>query len=194
MWDNADQLAGQVATTLNTAIKRYPALGWIRGDQQANSEILREINILRKENEALKEKIADFKPFVPISNLADLEDTYTVKYTYRTGPNMQRREGAREFSWGEILRIIGGNFRTLRNSSGAGALDHHLKRINGAYNLDISNATYVEILTQFELTALMSGKPYNIQGGGSSIFYQLTENGLQEYLTRMAITKNDKNA
>lgn len=192
MWDNADQLAGQVATTLNTAIKRYPAPGWIRGDQQATPEVLAEINTLRKENSSLKEKIESLKPPMTIANLADLNDNYEIKYTYKTAYNTQKREGAREYSWGEILRIVGGNFRTPTNTSGMRALEDYIKKRNGTYEVNIDRATDVAILTQFELIGVVSAKRYNTQGGGSAIFYQLTDSGLREYLSRMAVVKDDK--
>ncbi|RVD54093.1 DUF4062 domain-containing protein [Mesorhizobium sp. M7A.F.Ca.ET.027.03.2.1] len=191
MWDNADQLAGQVATTLNTAIKRYPAPGWIRGDQQATSEILTEINNLRKENSALVEKIDSLKPPISIANLADLNDTHKVKYNYKTGFNTQKRVGEREYSWGDILRIVGGNFRTPTNTSGMRALATYIQKLNGAYEVSIDHATDVAILTQFELVGVVSAKQYSTQGGGSAIFYKLTDNGLREYLSRMAVVKDD---
>jgi Domain of unknown function (DUF4062) len=47
-WTSPDDLAGKVALTFGQFIKNYPALGWIRADQQANPETLAEINDLHK--------------------------------------------------------------------------------------------------------------------------------------------------
>jgi hypothetical protein len=189
MWENADELAGQVATTLNTAFKRYPAIGWIRGDQSATSEILGEINDLRKQNEILKTEIENNKPQIGVQNLATLDDVHPVPYTYKMGVSTPRRSGQRELLWGEILRIIGDGYRTPANTSKLRALELHIKRSINAYEVTIDSATEVAILTQFEISGMMSAKRYNLQNSGSAIFHQLTNLGLQEYLKRMAITK-----
>lgn len=47
-WSGPDELAGKVALSFSQFAKNYPALGWVRADQQTSSETLAEINELRK--------------------------------------------------------------------------------------------------------------------------------------------------
>lgn len=52
-WKKAEELPGMLALSLTKTIKMYPAVGWIRANQSASSEILMELNQLRKEKESL---------------------------------------------------------------------------------------------------------------------------------------------
>ncbi|HAT3807570.1 TPA: DUF4062 domain-containing protein [Morganella morganii] len=53
-WTDTSALSGLVLQSLINAIKIYPAIGWVRANQVASSELLNEVNELRKENEKLK--------------------------------------------------------------------------------------------------------------------------------------------
>lgn len=190
MWDNADQLAGLVATTLTSAIKRYPAVGWIRGDKEASSTILTEINSLRKQNDELKKLLSETKPKL-IDGLADLDDKYTIKYSGKSSYNHSSVDRTISISLGDILKAIGAKFRTPSNTSGLSSLESYIEKYKSLCSISIDYSCKVEILTQFEIIGIMSANTYNLKNGGTAIFHHLTERGLQEYLRRMAILKAD---
>jgi hypothetical protein len=58
-WLTGDELVGQVKDSINDMVRRRPAIGWIRGDQAFDPEVYRERDELRRENEKLKEKLAN---------------------------------------------------------------------------------------------------------------------------------------
>lgn len=53
-WRDERDIQKDVALGMAKAMKKFPAVGWVRANSVASEEILREINILRKENEELK--------------------------------------------------------------------------------------------------------------------------------------------
>ncbi len=54
MWKNSEELPGKVAIALNHAIKNYPSPGWIRGNQGVSIDMYKDLEELRRENEALR--------------------------------------------------------------------------------------------------------------------------------------------
>lgn len=74
-WKKADELPGLVALSLSKTIKTYPAVGWIRADQASNTELLNDINQLRKQKEELEEQVSRLGQSSPVSipNLASLD-------------------------------------------------------------------------------------------------------------------------
>jgi len=57
-WRTADELPGLVALSLSKTIKTYPAVGWIRADQASNTQLLNDINELRKKKEDLEQEVS----------------------------------------------------------------------------------------------------------------------------------------
>lgn len=55
-WNKRDQLPGLVALSLLKTIKTYPAVGWVRADNADTTELLRQINELRQENDTLRKQ------------------------------------------------------------------------------------------------------------------------------------------
>lgn len=60
-WEKASDLPGIVSLSLNKTIKMFPATGWVRADQIASSELLNEINELRKNKEHLETELKQLK-------------------------------------------------------------------------------------------------------------------------------------
>lgn len=53
-WRDERDIQKDVALGMAKAMKKFPAVGWIRANPVASEELLREINTLRKENEELR--------------------------------------------------------------------------------------------------------------------------------------------
>lgn len=60
-WEKASDLPGIVALSLSKTIKMYPAVGWVRADQIASTELLNEVNELRKNKERLETEVEKLK-------------------------------------------------------------------------------------------------------------------------------------
>lgn len=57
-WSDIKDIQKDVALGMAKAMKKFPAIGWVRADTIASEDLLREINILQKENANLKELVS----------------------------------------------------------------------------------------------------------------------------------------
>ena len=105
-WSTAGELPGPVALSLSKTIKTYPAVGWIRADKAGNTELLSDINELRKRNEELEQQLSRSlqSATVTVPNLAPLEDSVTI-FGY-TSPLSGRLRWEYETTWRELFAMI----------------------------------------------------------------------------------------
>lgn len=84
-WKSANELPGIVALSLSKTIKTYPARGWVRADRLQSSELLAELNEVRKQNELLSKELASrqVEPKPSIEGLAALDDAMELHGTHR---------------------------------------------------------------------------------------------------------------
>ncbi len=78
-WSIAEELPGLVALSLSKTIKTYPAVGWVRATEAGSSELLSEINTLRKENEKLR---VNTPSYVTIENIAGMDESINLYGNY----------------------------------------------------------------------------------------------------------------
>ncbi|SMB81399.1 hypothetical protein SAMN00120144_4278 [Hymenobacter roseosalivarius DSM 11622] len=88
-WNNADELAGLVTTSLSKTIKIYPAIGWVRADATTiNLAVAEELARLSKENSELNEQIKKLTNADDLATLArELTETtydFTINNEIRT--------------------------------------------------------------------------------------------------------------
>lgn len=110
-WKTSEELPGLVALSLSKTIKMYPAIGWVRANTIGSSELLNDINILRKENEELKkykEKENEVKQnnLTPSLELANFDDIFTVHGEYKINYQSVQKDFAIDISWREIFSLI----------------------------------------------------------------------------------------
>lgn len=190
-WIAPDQLATKVVAAIAQEVSTNPGIGWIRGDRAASSDILNEINELRKSNDELRKIIAASTPPVSLPNLAKFDDSFKIRYEYNTSRNSTYMKSQLELSWQEILKIVGPEFRALKNSYSVGeALKKYLTEVAGrSFNSIRFNAADKDtILNQLELLGFMKSGVYSLQGGGQGVFYTLTPKGASEVLRLNAVT------
>ena len=129
-WSSPDNLAANALAALAQTRNMHEGIGWIRGDQAAKTDILNQINDLRKENAELKQKLAQEKPSEIFAdmNLAGLDEEFEIRASMDVYTSYGRDEIDLSFkaSWRYILAAIGSKFRTSSNTSG---LDNGLIRL-----------------------------------------------------------------
>jgi len=112
-WEKTEDLPGLVSLSLSKTIKTYPAIGWVRANAVGNSELLLELNELRKKNEILNEKISNSESSqisdsgINSDELASLEDSFTINGTCL--PQIGGPEGGNwevKTTWGDIFYFI----------------------------------------------------------------------------------------
>jgi hypothetical protein len=105
-WNTSQELPGLVALSLSKTIKTYPAIGWVRADRAPSEEILTELNTLRKENESLKQAIAELKrgPEIEQADIASLDEKFRIKGKYSVAGQYYNWSAA--VSWRKIFGAI----------------------------------------------------------------------------------------
>ncbi len=104
-WESAEELPGIVALSVIRTIKTFPAIGWIRADQASNTELLNEVNELRKKKEELEAKLLEHKGFsdIDIPDIASLDDEVHV---YGTLGGNYDKVWKVYISWGEMFSSV----------------------------------------------------------------------------------------
>jgi hypothetical protein len=104
-WNNASELPGLVAVSLQNTIKAYPAVGWIRASKAASEDLLNEINELRKQNARMQKALLELKPPPPIAGLAGLDEEITLRGNLNDGRIVHGGYEVKT-AWRQIFRHI----------------------------------------------------------------------------------------
>jgi hypothetical protein len=120
-YNNKDQLANHIAKSLPKTIKAFPAIGWVRANQIADRDNLKENIELRKENDVLRDKLSEYEnSAVKIDNLAGLDDIYdlSVKLYFEVvdyGTDSNDKIHVINISWRRIFSLVSSYMRTGSN-------------------------------------------------------------------------------
>ena len=77
-WETIGDLKLAVHQALDHAKATKPRVGWVRGDSVANIEALTELNLLRKENEKIKDILGQVEIDIPLPELPDSGDEIVI--------------------------------------------------------------------------------------------------------------------
>lgn len=104
-WNTAEQLPGLVALSLPKTIKMYPAVGWVRADSIGSEELLRQINDLRIEKDALQQIVAEKQSrFVASPDIAGMNEKTVINGTSQHG--YEKIGWQVHLSWQQLFIII----------------------------------------------------------------------------------------
>ncbi|WP_353560863.1 DUF4062 domain-containing protein [Pyruvatibacter sp. HU-CL02332] len=181
MWEDSSGLAGLVTVSLVDAIKRFPAVGWVRGEGVASEGLLREINELRKENDSLKDEVNQIsKSNLPdIEDIAGLDEKFSIRYTYPGRYSVEK--GVYECTWGEILSAIGPKLEEYPTDTIMSyALGNYLKGKGRSANLSVNIQDIETIRIQFSALGLISTSYTKTTAGTMGLFWRPTKRGLSK--------------
>lgn len=87
-WNNADDLAGKVSTSLDYQIRNYPRIGWVKADKVLCEEVNGALINLQEENSKLKEQVEFLSSSIPAGTecYASGDDTFTIHYELSINP------------------------------------------------------------------------------------------------------------
>jgi len=115
-WTNIDNLMSSVLIGLTYEFNNNPRLGWVRGEENNSPELLKQINDLRLEKEAIQKKYEELKekhsnPLVEIENLAEMDELYLIMGT-QMAYNEEYDETIEKQcdtyrSWQQIFSLVG---------------------------------------------------------------------------------------
>lgn len=109
-WNNADELAGLVSTSLDYQIKNHPRTGWIKADkissEEANSTILK----LEKENKHLRTQVKFLSTSIPkgTEDYMQGNDIFIIHYKQPLNPWTfeEYKNYTVEKTWNEIFLSV----------------------------------------------------------------------------------------
>lgn len=196
-WKGREALQMVVVKALAQAFTNHPQIGWIRGDAAASQPMLEQSNKLLLENADLKKKLSEIKaasqPKLP--NLADFEDSFDIRYTYRSaqGARTTYPEASRSLTWKQIFLGVASELGTAGRTtavikSGVSlALQEFAGRSSSIYGLNSMDD--VRIRTQLEALGLV--RVYMGKGvdGKYHEYVSLTDQGRRRFLELTAIRK-----
>ncbi|EOU1714960.1 MAG: DUF4062 domain-containing protein [Clostridium perfringens] len=113
-WEDSKELKYEVHSSLSKAFKTHPRTGWVKGNINNNESLLKQLNDLRIENDNLKNTVSSLNEEIAIDNnyldinikdLAQGEDTYTIKYAYY-GETRKLIEAELNLTWNDIALIV----------------------------------------------------------------------------------------
>lgn len=112
-WSNIDNLTSSVLLGLNFEFNNNPGLGWVRGGESNNAELLKQINDLRLEKETIEKKYMEVKEVLhenepKFENLAEMSEVYTVRgVELNEYGESNFVEDDFDFTWDDIFKAIG---------------------------------------------------------------------------------------
>src|SRR5690606_36178906 len=71
-WETAEQLKSQAILAINSAIRIFPRIGWIRGDTEDSAETLRKLTTALEESAHLRNQVSNLTEALNTSELKDL--------------------------------------------------------------------------------------------------------------------------
>ncbi|WP_457661865.1 DUF4062 domain-containing protein [Sinorhizobium medicae] len=105
-WKDPKELPGLVALSMSKTIKTYPAVGWVRANTIASSQLLREQNELHKEVEQLRAQLEHYKSNEDqVEDLASVDDKFDVVIRWETRGLYSGKSTVR-VTWKEIFAAL----------------------------------------------------------------------------------------
>ena len=194
-WKTADELQGLVAVNLSKTIKAYPAIGWVRANTIGSSELLNEINILRKENEELRKykeneskKVIEKTPH----ELANFEDIFTVHGKYKNNYESTQKDFSIDITWSEIFSLISPYLiehpsdAAVRKKIGKFVLE---KEIKSFYECYLEEQDFQTIRIQLTAYGLVSVDYLQTNRNTMAVFWSLTKAGNNKMIELRTIKK-----
>lgn len=181
-WNNSAELPGLLALSLSKTIKMYPAVGWVRGTQFSNEEILNDLNELRKENDKMKEIILSYeKESKPkLDHLASLNDKITIRGEKYNSVHKKYYAWDLEITWSKIFELISPYLLEYPNDT---IVKSKLGDVLYSYKTDSSSSASINdqdfqtIKIQFSALNLIDVRYNKTTKGGMDLFWYILPRG-----------------
>lgn len=188
-WQKPEELPGLVSLSLLKTIKTYPAMGWIRATSASPTELLEEINVLRKENAALR-VLNDANKVTSVinkSDLANMREMLILHGSHNQSYDSRHRWHDWKFSvsWSDLFALIAPDLLTQPADKSVEAIIRRevLKLAErNVYESKLDHQVFQTIKIQLQAYGLITVEKLAIIGGGSALFWSLTEYGQVEMI------------
>lgn len=109
-WENKDQLGAVASRSMSQLMKSHPRPGWIRANQAANEEILKELFEAKHKTEKLQHELKEIREFeINTNELSNSDDKINLDYFILIDENYQdgwRLADDNVFTWNELFDAI----------------------------------------------------------------------------------------
>lgn len=191
-WNTAADLPASVALALISAIRTYPATGWVRGDVATAPELLAQTNQLRNENDELKKTVQNLQKQIvtaPRLDIAGGDEKFTVFGKYYDG---FYRTWSLQLTWNQIFGLVGPKLYSpiaVQNlETTLGPAFGEAFGINGSGHT-ISKRDFETITIQLSALGLIKVYQAEAVKGGIQAFCTLTDTGTKRLTEIRAIKK-----
>lgn len=196
-WTQAGELPGLVALSLTKTIKAYPAVGWVRANMIASTELLEDVNQLRKRNEQLMAELREAQRdrLAEAGNLAQGDDEFQISGTYKEklkyGP--VTKTWSVTLTWNQIFSYIGphiiGGLNELSANSTFARILFNTTKLSGE-SPGIEGELYQTVKLHLVALGLVTVRRAAATQGGTALFWNLTPRG-NAHLLRLRSVKRD---
>lgn len=194
-WTHASELPGLVALSLSKTIKMFPAIGWIRADKLASTEVLTDLLQLKNENEKLKKELSENSSQLntKIVDIADFSSEFIVHgyYAYDTSYDFNEVKTNFEYSvtWELMFSLISPFIMSTPNGTDVSdTLARYLVKLHKVTNFDYAR------IDQFDFdTISIQLKAYGlIDINNATSRWKLTKTG-ESFMLQQRVIKNKSN-
>jgi Domain of unknown function (DUF4062) len=202
-WSDAKELAGLVSISLSSTIKAHPAVGWVRANQPAGTQILNELNQALKRNQEFAQRIQElqdeidaFKPAV--ENLADLADSFVLSGLYK----FQGRSTPEKLTvtWGQLFAAIAPHILGKPNDARMyGHFETETQALFKARNPNVGGLWFVgaqdfaTVKIQLSALNLVTVSMQQTSDNKMALFWSLTPLGEQTLISLRTVKKSAPN-
>jgi hypothetical protein len=191
-WNTSSELPGLVALSLPKTIKAYPAIGWVRANQVASTQLLSELNELRKHNQDLEKALSQFtsgtEKGVP-ENLASAEENFSSGGTY-LARDFQVYQWNCTLTWMEIFGLIAPYLLEPKNDTlSKTRLEEELFERTGRKGTTVTMKShdFQTIKVQFLAFGWIKLDQFATTKGGMALFWSLTSKGREIMMQARAV-------
>jgi hypothetical protein len=187
--NNKDQLVSATMQAIIKAIVTYPASGWIRGDEVASDDVMKQYIQLRANYDDLNLKYAALvdRSKLEFTDLATFNEVFTIEYYfYANGIKFRVTYNA---TWGYILKIVGPNLYTPRTSDRIlRDIKTHIEGLGPGGSFITVNQMHADTIRfQFHALGLLNVESTEVKGEGTQNSISLTQKGKAELLKLIAV-------
>src|ERR1700720_3840449 len=187
-WESATELPGLVAQSLATAMKLFPAVGWVRANKAASEDLLSEINNLRKQNTAfrdrnneLQKELGKFSSRPALENLAGLQDKFELFGTYTTSFRNERdQQWIATLTWAEVFAAVAPYMANFPNDATVKKIlteAAFAKSQKDGHNAEINDQLFRTVALQLKTLNLVNMEYTQSSTGVPALFWSLTPYG-----------------
>ena len=201
-WKAAAELPGLVSLSLLKAIKTNPAIGWVRANTVSNTELLEQINELRKRKDELSKELESSPKRIPfeIKDLARGDEEIILKGTYKRyyGSSSVRKDWVAKLSWNQIIYFLGPHLLMhLHEESVNSQLAKSVLKTkdivadDSCFEYRVEDEIFQTVKVQLIAFGWINVQPLTTTVKSIALFWILTESGRTQMLRTRSIKTRD---